>query len=195
MGKNAEHVKQWRTKTKERIIQSMGGCCVLCGYNKIQQALALHHLNPSEKEFSFGAIRAEPKKWITIVNELRKCVLVCHNCHTEVHAGVSVIPDNVRCFDESYIEYKAVLQKTIPIYDAPKTTVQDKLCPVCGLVMPNSNRTCSRQCSGKLHRRFDWDSIDLAELLKTKSYLAIADDLGVSDAAVHKRAKKLGLKK
>ena len=30
--------------------------------------------------------------------------------------------------------------------------------------------------------------------LKTKSYVQIADELGVSDASVHKRAKKLGLK-
>jgi biotin operon repressor len=71
---------------------------------------------------------------------------------------------------------------------------QVKRCPVCGKEMGHRSITCSVECSGIKQRKTDWDTIDLAELLKTKSYLAIADELGVSDAAVHKRAKKLGLK-
>lgn len=32
----------------------MGGKCQICGYNRSFQALDLHHLNPSEKEFSIS---------------------------------------------------------------------------------------------------------------------------------------------
>lgn len=104
----AEKVKQWRRNTKRRIVEAMGGKCVVCGYCKVDEALDLHHLNPSEKEFSLGAIRGNPKAWHKIVAELRKCVLICANCHREVEAGKSVIPDNPVRFNEQYTEYKTI---------------------------------------------------------------------------------------
>ena len=65
---SAEAVKKWRRETKKRMIDSMGGECQLCGYNKCQEALELHHINPDEKELSFGAIRANPKAWLKSLN-------------------------------------------------------------------------------------------------------------------------------
>lgn len=183
MSKNSDHVKKWRKNTKDRIIQAMGGSCCICGYNKTHRSMALHHIDPTQKELSFGALRASPKNWDSIVCELRKCVLVCNNCHGEIHDNITQLPQPIPVFDEQFANYRDILR-------ASKTIN----CPVCGEPMPSKNKTCSLICSGKLHRRFDWDSIDLAELLKTKSYLAIADELGVSDGAVHKRARKLGLK-
>lgn len=107
MGKtNADKVKDWRSRTKERIVKSMGGKCVCCGYNKCTASLTLHHLNPSEKEFEFGGIRRNPKSWKKIVNELRKCVLVCANCYAEIEHGNLNIPDNAIRFDESYVKYE-----------------------------------------------------------------------------------------
>ena len=50
----------------------MGGSCVCCGYKKCDAALALHHLDPNEKDFSLGSIRANCKSWAEIVEELRK---------------------------------------------------------------------------------------------------------------------------
>jgi len=85
MSSRSEAVKKWRRNTKERIITAMGGKCACCGYNKCHDAMDLHHLNPNEKEFSFAAIRANPKNWDSIVQELRKCVLLCNRCHREIH--------------------------------------------------------------------------------------------------------------
>jgi hypothetical protein len=70
--------------------------------------LALHHLDPSQKDLSLSAIRANPKNWETIVKELRKCVLVCHNCHSEIHAGVREVVNNAARFDEKYLDYKKI---------------------------------------------------------------------------------------
>ncbi len=191
MSKNSDHVKRWRQNTKQRIIDSMGGSCCLCGYNKTQRALALHHIDPANKELSFGAIRATPKKWDSIVAELRKCILVCHNCHCEIHDMIVDIPDTAPRFDERYANYRDGLRE---VNDGCGIKLVHTLCPVCNEPKPNNQITCSRKCAGKKHMRVDWDSIDLVSMLKTKSYLSIADELGVSDAAVHKRAKKLGLK-
>lgn len=106
MSKSSEAVKRWRKATKRRIVAAMGGKCQCCGYDKCIESLDLHHKDPNEKEFAFGAMRASPVKWEKIVVELRKCVLVCRNCHGEIHHAERIVPDNAAVFDESYAEYK-----------------------------------------------------------------------------------------
>lgn len=177
MSTSSEAVKKWRRKTKERIVDSFGGKCCICGYDKCNDALALHHLDPSIKEISLGGIRANPKSWDNIVKELRKCIMVCHNCHSEIHNGLTNVPDNPKLFDESFATYKEQTG-TNP-------------CPVCGTLKPEHQITCSRVCASKRSRKVDWDSIDLIEELKTKSYCQIAKDVGCSDMAVRKRHKKI----
>jgi hypothetical protein len=183
MSGNANAVKKWRNETKKRIVESMGGECCICGYNKCDKSLALHHLDPSKKEISFGAIRANPKKWDKIVSELKKCILVCHNCHSEIHAGVTLVPDVVPKFNEMFSDYRKLTK-----------SLNTKKCPICDTYMLPTQITCSLVCAGKRHRRVDWDSINLKVELETKSYAKLADELGISNAAVSKRAKKLGLK-
>ena len=103
---NVKNVQNWRRRSKERIVAAMGGCCQICGYRKCTSALALHHIDPSQKDFSFGRMRAHPKAWIKIVVELRKCVLLCHNCHSELHDGVVELPKKFSSFDERFVDYK-----------------------------------------------------------------------------------------
>jgi hypothetical protein len=106
MSVGSDRVKKWRRQSKERVVAAMGGKCIICGYNRCNDALALHHVNPGDKEFSFNSIRANPKSWETIVGELKKCVLVCHNCHQEIHAGLVTIPKDAPTFNEEYTNYK-----------------------------------------------------------------------------------------
>lgn len=61
----------------------MGGKCIICGYDKCLSALAFHHINPWDKEFEIGS----KMSWEVIVQELKKCELVCSNCHAEIHEG------------------------------------------------------------------------------------------------------------
>lgn len=49
-------IKKWRTITKQRIVDAFGGKCGICGYNRCNSVLALHHLVPNEKTFSFGKL-------------------------------------------------------------------------------------------------------------------------------------------
>lgn len=163
----------------------MGGSCCICGYNKCQSSLVLHHLDPDKKDFAISSIRANPKNWFSIVEELRKCVMLCHNCHCEVHEGLSFVPNNAPKFDEEYLEYR----KIESIKDGKLTP-----CLVCGKLKPSFQKTCSKSCSARLRFKVDWDNIDLQKELKSKSILQLAKELGCSDGAIHKRLKKLGLK-
>jgi hypothetical protein len=71
---------------KNRYLDYKGGKCEHCGYEKCQDALEFHHIEPSHKDPSFKSIRywgfekAKP--------ELDKCLLLCSNCHREKHAGL-----------------------------------------------------------------------------------------------------------
>lgn len=60
--------------------------CALCG-EKEHCCLSAHHIDPKTKKFSIGS----SKEWITVemmIEELKKCVCLCENCHRKVHAGI-----------------------------------------------------------------------------------------------------------
>lgn len=72
---------------KRKSIEYKGNKCCYCGYSKYQGALQFHHLDPSKKDFSISKIKLTT--WDErATRELDKCVLLCANCHMEVHAGV-----------------------------------------------------------------------------------------------------------
>jgi|ERR1700722_1456958 len=79
-----------RVRIKEKAIEYKGGKCLICGYDRCHRALKFHHIDPTAKDF---AVSGGVKSWETIRAELDKCVLVCGNCHDEIHAGITVIPD------------------------------------------------------------------------------------------------------
>lgn len=56
--------------------------CSRCGYNKCAAALDFHHLDPSVKER-----RVTCKMWKSGLGKIEaaKCILVCKNCHMEIH--------------------------------------------------------------------------------------------------------------
>lgn len=145
--------------------------------------MALHHLDPSQKDIGFGAIRANPTNWDKIVAELRKCVLVCHNCHGEIHAGMVSVPRSVPKFNEDFADYRKLENKE-----------HLEPCPICKEPKRKELVTCSKECAGKKRYKVNWDTINLIDELKKKSIIALAEELGCSDGAIHKRLRRLGLK-
>ena len=74
-------------KLKQLAIDYKGGCCEKCGYNKYNGALEFHHLDPSKKDFTIGHSKLSTFNE-KIKEELDKCILVCANCHREIHGGL-----------------------------------------------------------------------------------------------------------
>ena len=70
---------------KQQCVDYKGGECQCCGYNKCNGALEFHHIDPKTKKFSISQYRSSDGYSLT--EELDKCVLVCSNCHREIHAG------------------------------------------------------------------------------------------------------------
>ena len=76
-----------RKKIKELSVEYKGGCCEKCGYNKYQGALEFHHLDPTQKDFNISHGKGYTFN-DKIKNELDKCILVCANCHREIHGNI-----------------------------------------------------------------------------------------------------------
>lgn len=76
-------VNDRRFNLKLKAINLKGGGCVKCGYKANASALTFHHIDPSQKEFNIGGMHC--RKWSSIEEELAKCILLCHNCHAEIH--------------------------------------------------------------------------------------------------------------
>lgn len=84
-------VAKRRQKLRQMARDHKGGKCAICGYNKCQRALSFHHRNAKEKGFGISA-KGLTRSWQKIKVEIDKCVLLCANCHMEVHDGLTQLP-------------------------------------------------------------------------------------------------------
>ena len=80
---HAQAVTIKRRAIKNMLIAYKGGKCVRCGYDKCVRALQFHHMNPNEKDFGLSACLT--KSVASLKQEADKCILLCSNCHAEVH--------------------------------------------------------------------------------------------------------------
>lgn len=80
-----------RKKIKLLSLQYKGVKCQICGYNKCPEALDFHHIDATKKLFAIGA-KGYTRKWELVQKELDKCILLCANCHREVHVGITQLP-------------------------------------------------------------------------------------------------------
>ena len=72
-------------KRKMDLITYKGGKCEICGYDKNIAALDFHHINPDDKSFQLDARHLSNTNIEKIKEEVDKCILVCANCHREIH--------------------------------------------------------------------------------------------------------------
>ena len=84
VAEDADYHVLYRRGVKAADVEARGGRCERCGFKKQQAALEFHHLDPAIKEFGLsenGIVRSVERR----AAEIEKCVLLCANCHCEVH--------------------------------------------------------------------------------------------------------------
>ena len=82
--------KNYLYELKVKCILYKGGKCERCEYDKCVRSMHFHHVDPSLKEFSISdrnpnTNKNGTKKWDSVRKELDKCILLCSNCHFEIH--------------------------------------------------------------------------------------------------------------
>lgn len=79
-------VAKRRKKVRQMLVEYKGGKCELCDYSQCIEALDLHHRVANTKEFGISS-SGLTRSWEKNKTEADKCVLLCANCHREIHAG------------------------------------------------------------------------------------------------------------
>jgi hypothetical protein len=85
-----------RIKNKLMAVQKLGGKCVDCGYCSCLAVLEFHHLNPRTKDRVLRSIANA--SWKKTNREIKKCILLCSNCHRERHYQQ---PDNIKFYEKA----------------------------------------------------------------------------------------------
>ena len=71
-----------RWKIKQKMVDLLGGKCSICGYNKCVNALEFHH--KKDKERAVAKLLKDNSRE-KVLKEVKKCILLCANCHRELH--------------------------------------------------------------------------------------------------------------
>jgi predicted HNH restriction endonuclease len=85
--KNKEEIYQRkmdrRKRLKEEIVRVSGGKCKICGYCRCISALDFHH-SLENKEGNITTLIKNGSRQ-KVLKEAKKCMLLCANCHRELH--------------------------------------------------------------------------------------------------------------
>jgi len=77
-------VAKRRKKIRLKAVAFAGGKCVKCGYNKYPEVLEFHHGDTLKKDFNVSS-KGHCRSWARVSEEIKKCILLCANCHREIH--------------------------------------------------------------------------------------------------------------
>jgi len=82
-----KHYKRQLCRTRKEILVALaGGKCLRCGLQHPPVVYDFHHRNPEEKVFSIGE-QLINKSMDALIEEARKCDLLCANCHRIITHG------------------------------------------------------------------------------------------------------------
>ncbi len=73
-----------KSRIKMKMVEFCGGKCFLCGYDKCLAALEFHHQN-NDTDFSVTELIKNSSEQ-NVLKEVQRCMLVCANCHREIHS-------------------------------------------------------------------------------------------------------------
>ena len=182
-------VSERRRAVKQKAVAYKGGKCEKCGYSKSIRSLVFHHLNPDEKDF--GIASSNSTKWDIVKSELDKCIMLCANCHGEVHDEIDKVNN-----EHSYNRMRQVVHK--------KNENQGSIIKECFnckkqiKIFKSTERKrnfCSRKCSDEVVYKTSWENDEvMLELIKNNTVKEIASRFKKSLSITYDHIKKLKVK-
>jgi hypothetical protein len=179
---NAYCHERWKAR-KLKAVELMGGSCSKCDYNRNLSALEFHHIDPKTKEFNWKQVCKKP--WDQVIQELSKCIIVCKNCHAEIHNPNMSIAD----VEQLTTSANSMLEKS-------RYATERFLKPTgkCAYHSCDNNvfatKYCSHECASLSQRKVVRPSKkELQNQLESDSIVKIGKRYGVSDNSVRKWMK------
>jgi len=84
-----ENKKKRVRQYKIELLKMLGGKCKICGYNKCLAAFDFHHKDGVKEGNINRLLKNVSKK--KLLKEAKKCILLCSNCHRELHHNIGGI--------------------------------------------------------------------------------------------------------
>jgi len=176
MNTQSNTIMRVQKRKKLQAVNAFGGKCCICGYNKCIEVLGFHHVDKTtkEEEPSYIIMRWSFNR---VKKELDKCILVCANCHGEIHA-----------------KEKEGINIDLRNYVKPWLNKKCKYCQIDFTTKDDEQKYCSHNCMHYSRRKGSRPSAEeLSSLMKTTNWTQLGRMFGVSDNAVRKWAKKYEL--
>ena len=186
--RNTEAVIRTRRNNKIELIKYKGGKCSQCGYDKpVPTVYHFHHLNPEEKEFTIAQYMS--RKLETLKKEVDKCILLCGNCHAEMHDKAYI-----RSHEETIAKLKsATLEELEIIGRRTRLASISKVCEQCSkefVTKRSVQRFCSVECTRLFYRKVERPSKEeLLALLSNANFVQVAKMFDVTDNTIRKWLK------
>lgn len=136
-------------------------------------------------------------------NRLENLQLLCPNCHTQTDTyarnntikkkGFKIINRVNEIMNNAESSFKPKDVKEIKMRALPPK--EKRYCEFCGKeIIGGGERYCSHECAEKANRKFEVDPDQLIEdFRKIKSFRGVGKKYGVTDNAIRRRVKKLGV--
>lgn len=186
MGK-IEKVAEFRRRRKANLNLMCGNKCQICGQNKAITALEFHHIKAKDKSYSLSSGNCHSIE--QDIAETEKCILVCANCHREIHEGF---------YDEEFLWQHQFIDSAIKTQLLEKGYGKKYYCSECGkeITASSSSGKCA-SCVQKEHRKVPEELRPsrerLKEMIRSKSFSEIGREYGITDNAIRKWCKKMDL--
>ena len=173
-----QHIKTHRQLTKERVVYVLGGKCAICGLeDTCLSVYDFHHINPEEKDFTISS-GYFCNSWEKLIDELKKGVLLCANCHRRVHSNIENY-NLVSTFNQKRADE---ISQQIENLKKHKNTY----CKDCGAIISSGAERC-KNCDNVVRRIVERPEREkLKEIIRTKPFTRIAFDYKVSDNAIRR---------
>lgn len=179
---NSTDVINFRKRRKLNLMKVAGNKCCLCGYDKIPDALEFHHIIPEEKKYAISNSGVCHDLELDLA-EVKKCILICANCHREVHKNL---------YTKEELFAKQIFNEDIAndLRQAKEKLFEKKeyYCSSCGKKLYDKDKTgLCPECYKKTTRKAERPSREeLKDLIRKIPFTEIAFRYGVSDNAVRK---------
>jgi transcription elongation factor Elf1 len=180
VGKNKK-LARWRRRRaiKKQAVEYKGGKCCKCGYDRLMSALVFHHIDPSKKEFGISS-QGCSRSWERVKKEVDKCILVCHNCHAEIHDEIAEKPE----------------QPEIRERESRKVSVECAQCKIKLITYRSRAKRsttmfCGKECKNKFYRH-KWPTDEkLIAMFDEIGVNGMVEQLGIGRTSIYNRLAKI----
>ena len=173
---SAKATSDYRRRRKLNLIKVLGGKCQICGFDAFPDALEFHHEDPNKKDYGI-ATKGTCRKLETDLEEVKKCFLLCSNCHKGVHCGYYENPKE-HIFNELFAQELIEQRNELSVR-------HDNYCINCGEKIDRGAVRCV-ECARKERRivKNRPTREELKQLIRTLPFTKIGEKYGVNGNSI-----------